>query len=266
MSNYVYHYTDLNALKGIVSLHPKKLTFWGSRYDCMNDPQDYLFALQVVLPKILNSIEKRKDILYEEKEDNPTYPYIVSFTENEDDDFMWKHYKAEVCLEIDTESFTPWLTDGKIIKAFWGKCKYASEKALDDAFFQSWQDSLQYIDNIPSMARHACVYIKRDAFKPEKEWRLYMADELMPYVREHVETCNAERPQDVKVKCVRNGDIILYKEFQIEANALKRIIINDTDWAHFQKVKKHAELLLAINGFFPNDVQIEQTKRYPIEV
>lgn len=275
MPDRVYHYTSIDALVGIlkkeeieVSSGKKKyqssLTFWGSRYDCMNDPQDYLFASKVVLPKILKTIEQCKEISEDLKEDNDAFPYIVSFSEKRDDDSMWKHYKAEVCLEIDTRYLSPWIQENGTIKGFWGKCVYAKEQDIDESFFESWQKSLQYIENIPSMARHACVYIKRDAFKQEQEWRLYLADEFLPHIKANGEIYYTEQPQDIKVKFVREKDIVFYKEFRIEAKALKAIIVNDTDWEHFHKVKKHIEVLLMDRGFFPEDILIEQTSRYPL--
>ncbi len=276
MLEHVYHYTSLNALAGILKKEEMKnssgkakmkssLVFWGSRYDCMNDSQDYLFASEVVLPKIMKSIEKRKDITEDLKENNDAYPYIVSFSENEDDDSMWRHYNADVCLKIDTSYLFPWIEEDGVIKGFLGKCIYAKEQDIDEKFFESWRNSLQYLENIPSMARHACVYIKRDAFKIEKEWRLYLSDEKLPHIRPNGDCYYTEQPQDVKVKSIRDNDIVFYKEFRIDAKALKGIIVNDTDFEHFHKVKKHIEVLLMSKGFYPEDISIEQTSRYPLK-
>ena len=276
MPKYVYHYTSLEALVGILKKEEFKdsagkpnsknaLVFWGSRYDCMNDPQDYLFASQIVLPKIMKSLEQREDIAEDLKENNDAYPYIVSFSENEDDESMWIHYNAEVCLKIDTQYLSPWITEDSVIKGFWGECVYTKEQDIDESFFESWRKSLQYIENIPSMARHACVYIKRDAFKKEREWRLYLSDETLPHVRSNGDCYYIEQPQDVKVKFVRDNDIVFYKEFWIDARALKGIIINDTDFEHFHSSKKHIEILLQSRGFYPEDILIEQTSRYPLK-
>jgi hypothetical protein len=275
MPEHVYHYTSLDALVGILKKEVtndssgntktlSSLTFWGSRYDCMNDPQDYIFASKVVLPKVIKSLEQRDDINDDLKENDEMFPYIVSFTENRDDELMWKHYNADVCLEIDTNYLSPWIQDKEWIKGFWGKCIYAKEQDIDDKFIKAWRNSFQYIENIPSMARHACVFIKRKAFEPENEWRLYIADENSSYIRTNGDIDNFEHPKDVKVKVVRDKDIVLYKEFRIDAKALKGIIINDTDFEHFQRVKKHLEVLLISRGFYPKAIQIEQTNRYPL--
>lgn len=274
MEKYIYHYTNLDALRGILKQeeidtskgkkHESSLTFWGSRYDCMNDPQDFMFASNVVLPKIQKALEGRNDILEEHKEVNKGYPYIVSFTENRDDESMWKHYHAEVCLELDTKYISPSIEKEGIIKCFYGKCLYAKESEIDEKFIESWEKSQQYIDNIYSMAQHACVFIKRKAFERENEWRLYIADEKLPHIKLNGETYYTEQPQEVKVKCIRNRDIVFYKEFRIVPEALKGILVNETDWNRFHSVKKHIEILLESKGFCSKDIVIDQTERYPL--
>ena len=274
MPDFVYHYTSLEALVGILKKEEVKdskekikdsssLVFWGSRYDSMNDPQDYLFASQVVLPKIMDAIKNSEDLTEVQKETNTLFPYIVSFSENKDDESMWTNYNADICLKIDTKYLSPWIQEGEIITGFWGKCEYAKEEDLDEAFFKKWKNSIQYIENISSMAQHACVYIKRYNFRQENEWRLYMGDEILPQPCLDGTVYNTETPQNVKVKCIRNKDIVFYKEFKINGEALKGIVVNDVDYEHFSRVKKHLEILLVSRGFNPTQIKIEQTNRYP---
>ena len=271
MDNLVYHYTNMNAFVGIIggnnndSNTAANLTFWGTRYDSMNDPQDYIFASRVVLPKFKKAIENMNSLTEEETEDVESFSYIVSFSENRDSEFMWKHYKAEICLELDSSLFSPWTAKEEKINGFWDKCEYAEESDIDDVFFEKWRKSKVYLKNLNDMARHACVYIKRKAFEPEKEWRLYMADGALSHFKSNGESCKMEQPQDVKVKYIRDNDIIFYKEFVLPSQALKGIIVNDRDWDHFQKVKKHIEVLLRKRGFFPEDITIKQTNCYPLE-
>lgn len=270
MGKLVYHYTDMNAFVGIVGGYKNGekesagLTFWATRYDGLNDPHDYLFASTVVLPKIRKAIMDLDNQDEEVVEDVESYPYIVSFSENRDSDFMWKHYKADICLELDSEYFTPWIKENGRIKAFCDKCVYAEEDEIDDAFIEKWKNSLIYLKNINDMARHASVYIKRAAFKDEKEWRLYVSDGVQSQFKYNGESYINEIPQDVKVKCVRDKDIILYKEFNIPKEALKGVIVNNVDLDSFQKVKRHIKLLLTMKGFFLGDIYIQQTNRYPL--
>lgn len=267
----VYHYTNMQAFVGIVGNNSKsdgvaqKLTFWGTRYDSMNDPLDYMFASTVVLPKIKKSIEQMKELDDEESEDVESYPYIVSFSELRDSEFMWDHYKAGICLELDSNCFLPWIQEKGKINAFWDKCEYAEEDEIDEAFIKKWKESKVYLKNLNDMARHACVYIKRKAFEQEREWRLYIADHVLSHFKANGESCRMEQPQNVKVKCVRDNDIILYKEFLLPAEALKGIIVNDRDWTHFRKVKKHIEVVLRENGFCLENIAIKQTNCYPLK-
>lgn len=269
--NLVYHYTDMQAFVGIVGGYSEhegvdtRLTFWGTRYDSMNDPLDYLFASQVVMPRIMESVVKMEELEEEESEDIISYPYIVSFSEQRDSEFMWKHYNADICLELDPNCFSPWLEENGSIKAFWDKCEYAEEYEIDESFVKKWRESKVYLKNINDMARHACVYIKRKAFEQEKEWRLYMTDCILPHFRANGNSHEMEQPQNTKVKCVRDNDIILYKEFPLPGKALKGIIVNDRDWSHYQKVKKHIEVLLRKCGFYPEDISIKQTNCYPLK-
>jgi len=263
----VYHYTNLEALNGILNGQQQRecsLNFWGTRYDSLNDSQDYIFAKNVVLPKILKAIEKEECLNEEKKEINHIFPYIVSFSENKDDEFMWQHYNAEVCIVVDSTYFSPWIIEEGVIKGFWGKCDYVNENNIDKSFFQKWKSSIQHIENISSMAQHACVFLKREAFKKENEWRLYLGDEIniKGYADGNIE--EVETPQDIKVKCIRNKDFILYKEFKINYKALKGIIINDVNIEHYRSVKKHLEILLLSRGFDLSKILIEQTNRYPL--
>ena len=98
MENLIYHYTDLNALISIVGR--ESLTFWGSRYDCMNDPLDYQYAINRLLQPMMNVAKED----FKEQSTSPileelrTLPYIVSFSKKEDDFLMWRMYNAKVSL------------------------------------------------------------------------------------------------------------------------------------------------------------------------
>lgn len=259
--SHLYHYTSLQALIGIIQ--KKKLLFRGTRYDSMNDPVDYTFAADVVIPKLLSVLEKEKKLNDEETDYCEMYPYTVSFSENKDDESMWKHYGSDVSLEIDTSTFYPKYDINEKIKFFFDKCIYVNEEQLETAFITKWQESLQFT-NIPAIVQYACVYIKRDAFQREKEWRIFTADYRTGLMGKDGVFYETEIPQDVKVSMIREKDIILYKEFEFPMEALTGIIINDNDPFHFHKVKKHIQLLLISNGFPPGKIKIRQTCNYPL--
>ena len=259
--SHLYHYTSLQALTGIIQ--KRKLLFRGTRYDSMNDPVDYTFAADVVIPKVLLALGKEKNLNEEDTDYSEMYPYIVSFSENKDDELMWKHYGSDVSLEIDTSYFYPKYDINDKIKFFFDKCVYANEEELITAFITKWQESIPFT-NIPAIVQYACVYIKRDAFRRENEWRIFAADYRTGLMRKDGTFYETEMPMDVKVSMIRGKDIILYKEFEFPMEALTGIIINDNNPSHFHKVKKHIQLLLIANGFPFEKIQIRQTNRYPL--
>lgn len=269
MSELVYHYTKLDALVGIlqsVKGEEQNLIFWGTRHDCMNDPEDYTFAADVVVPRMIESIKDMEELDESESEYVEDIPYIVSFTENKDDDFMWLFYKAEVALELDANVLDSLNGKSGIISMFWDKCEYVEEDKLDDAFINKWKEARTYLSNLPTMAQHTSVFIKRKAFEREREWRLYSSASKLYMVTEEHGVDNIETSVNpVNVKCVSDGDIILYMEFKIPREALKGIIINDVDVKRFHKIKKHIEVLLAKKGISSKTISIRQTNRYPLK-
>lgn len=96
MPEFIYHYTSYRALLGIIN--KDELVFHGSRYDCMNDPNDCTFASRIVLPQVLQSIENDPHFTSKEKDFIEAFPYVVSFSENEDEESMWHHYGSQICL------------------------------------------------------------------------------------------------------------------------------------------------------------------------
>lgn len=46
---FLYHYTKIDAA---ISIIKNGLCFWGFRYDSMNDPTDYVFARDTILPQL----------------------------------------------------------------------------------------------------------------------------------------------------------------------------------------------------------------------
>lgn len=266
MPSSVYHYTSLQGLLGIIQ--PKKLEFHGSRYDSLNDPLDCTFAKQIVLPKILAELEKDKKLSEKEKEYVELFPYIVCFSENYDDENMWKHYGSQICLEL----------DNNIIKTFYeypfhndfihyNKCVYCNEDELDKTFLSKCEHLNFDFDNIPVTAQIAMGFIKRDAFKRENEWRIICFD-AMGFTssndeKDYCSFTDCEIPNDV-FSYIRGKDIVLYKKICLPQKALKGIIINETDPTHYIITKNHINLILTQNIYPIEKIYVRQSKRYPL--
>lgn len=97
----VFHYTSERALFGIVQ--KDGLHFRASRYDCMNDSEEYKWLYEPLKVRISEEQGLPKDEvnnLYEK------FPYVISFSEREEEVAMWAKYGGGgngVCLVLNKE-------------------------------------------------------------------------------------------------------------------------------------------------------------------
>jgi len=249
----------------------ENLCFHGSRYDCMNDPTDFIFARDTIIP-CLKERYGEKDL---EDAINP-YPYIVSFCKSEDDPLMWRLYKAEVALVLDAETFpfTQWdnWNNVKVNDIYLhGDVHYAahSEDVLIEAEKLNAK-GIQKSDNvIDDYLMNAIVFIKHKSYQVENEYRLAKYDYdsfIMSYDENTENKCSeydGEIFDDVNIRDAKNGDIRLYKEFCLPKDSLIGIIIHTYDQHKFESIKTHLALFLQKKRINPNKVDIKRTKAFP---
>ena len=257
------HYTTIQALLGI--LKKEHLCFWGTRYDSMNDPTDYIYSRDIIIPELLKSL---KGTRFENHEPDDAYPYIVSFCKKNDDFNMWRMYRSEVSLELNRKIVEEFL-DSEILMTgnktiYWGDCEYpASNEELHQRFTILLNKAEQTENNIIDTAHECAVLIKRKEFANENEFRIYSLDYNLcrSYCNDDniiIEDC--EVANNIKVKGIKNCDIILYKEFHLPKKALTRIILNIGDNAMYEKTKSHLKIFLEQLGY---KLDIRQSKNGP---
>lgn len=116
-----YHYTSLEALKGILKEKPtenQELCFWATRYDCFEDTDEYFLGIETL--KRLLPIYENKYNLQEDRRIagtfekdlikgnvNLPYPYVISVSARNDNAYMWENYADHkkgvvLALNIDT--------------------------------------------------------------------------------------------------------------------------------------------------------------------
>lgn len=251
----IYHYTTLEASLNI--LQKNNICFWGTRYDSMNDPTDYIFARDIVVPLFKEEINVSNLNDYE-KDDSEAYPYIVSFSKTEDDFNMWRMYKADVALEFDRD-----LID-EIIKndtgpsfVYFQDCEYPHNNDEIHELFVNKLNSINNGQGIMLAARHAVSFIKRKEFDNEKEVRLVKFDHEGIYFN-NGEFLECEIPDNIGVKCIRDKDLVLYKEFLFPKKVLVGIIINSSD-EHFVRTKEHLGIWLHQQGY-DHEINIRKTE------
>ncbi|MBQ8361462.1 MAG: hypothetical protein IJX44_05890 [Bacteroidaceae bacterium] len=264
----VYHYTSLEALKGILSENKDQLCFWGTRYDSMNDSTDCIFAESHIIPCVKSALEEygySEDAL----EDVEAYPYIVSFSQAKDSFFMWRTYKAEIAIELDDaviKSEVGELKDGKYHSGlYYGKCRYPKDtQDMHQVFVDLFNQAEKTINSLMDTVREQLPLIKYFGFEYEQESRLFQLDyNLSIFHGESGKFIDGEIPNGIGVKCVRDHDFVFYKKFFLPIKALSGIIINCNDEKHFEKIKSHLELFLKMQGItHPIDITQSKTCKY----
>lgn len=263
----LYHYTKIDAAINIIQ---NDLCFWGFRYDSMNDPTDYVFARDIILPKLLNELSEEERGYYLN-----IYPYIVSFCKEKDSDIMWRLYQGEVALVIDQKKF-PFEE--------WNKSGDISENTLYNDVLYTTQESIEYVakklydsrnnvienEKIDEYQLSVLPFIKHKAYEMEHEYRLAKVDydslsfQYNPKSPNNCDVYDGEIPKEIHCLGSKDGQLRLYKEFHLPKESLVGIIIHSFDEAKFKIQKKHFELWLIQNGFSLKNIKIEKTQSYPV--
>lgn len=266
----LYHYTCFNALIGV--LKKEHLCFWGSRYDSMNDPTEVIYARDIVLPALIDSL-KGTDREWETKEVEDVYAYIVSFSKKEDDFNMWRLYNAEVALvinknalfnaKIGTDDENNNVLPSQIVTV--KEISYADDKDVAQVAVKLFNDSNdRHETNVETFCCEVFPFIKNEAYNIEEEVRMVCLDytgATASYNNGAPLFVDTEMPRNVKCRGSRNGSILLYKEFWVKKEALQKIVVRTHDEIYFEKVKKQLRALLVSNGY-KADLPIERTKSF----
>lgn len=259
---FIYHYTSLENVMSIIQR--EGLVFWGSRYDCMNDPFDSIYPKNILVKELeSHGFEKGNNKGF------PDYiPYIVSFSKNRDDALMWRLYNAQVCLKL-------------YRKRIENKCNFNSSN-MEECRDCSYMYKKQIIQNINEILdgrnkskedvwEKVCkesVFIKHPDFKCEGEVRAVKfnmrrdpkdkIDDIHDYM--------GKIKKDFKYKKVLyTTKIAYYKEFYFDKDTLGGIIVRANDDSEFNDIKEHLEMWLYKHGGYnvsPNFIQ--KSKRVPV--
>lgn len=229
----LYHYTNLNALMGI--LQKDALHFHGSRYDCMNDPLDYLYAKENVLPILEREYPHNFEDMIE------TIPYIVSFSKSFSmDSVMLSLYSAQAILVLESDCFPneQWEYEEELkMKVFHGDVYYSNNDRLADTAVKLYRnaewESQNYIDDF---TLYAFPFIKHFSYMHEDEYRLvgvgYKSHEVS-YDQTSPDRCIISPTQideeSVQLKDIREGKHRYFRDFPLPKKSLITIVLNISD-------------------------------------
>lgn len=117
----LYHYTNINALRGILQKDAplnQELCFWATRFDCFEDKEEFRYGIEYTRKHLMeweeqNNIMNRigQEIDADKIIASPIVPkpYIISMSMSATTDKMWEEYAAEnkgvvLDLNFDNES------------------------------------------------------------------------------------------------------------------------------------------------------------------
>jgi hypothetical protein len=260
----LYHYTNLDSAIKIIGANG--LCFHGSRYDSMNDPTDFIYARDVIIPLL-----QEKGI----EAENGLFPYIVSFCKNEDDFLMWRLYNSNVALVVESETFPKILDKEEEISEtiVHGDVHYAVKDEIVDVCERLVANpKIEFINDPQANFYFNCIpFIKNTSYKEENEYRMVRYDYIQmhfskdPNEKDGIKITEKEIPNGVFVRDVKDNDIRLYSNFNLPKEALKGIIFNTHDDALFEKQEEHMKVLLESYGYDSDKIEITKTKSFIVK-
>ncbi len=234
-NNYIYHYTNLTAFKGIV----EKEEFWATEASYMNDENEIKYGMDKIY-NILKELESKnisQDIINEIKKliNSDQYIFLLSFSLTANILPLWNRYDANagVCLKIDLIDFQNSVRTPKPfihqIPLFGGRqVLYDDNEIKKQLEYNLIKINDLYKNNKPSgipaliakqLLERFIYYLKHTAFKDEKEFRILLT------INDKFKTnkCgNINKNIDFKQK---NNILIPFIKVGFNKNAIKEIIL-----------------------------------------
>jgi len=197
----LYHYTSIDTLLKIVdNIENDKICLRATHAKFFNDPHEYDLAISLLMSSMIK-YEKQKSIkdklskninkkLFSKIGQIFGNPFILSFSENQDDLTMWRSYGSDgkgVAIGFDKEMLLEYSDSKNTINTNLIKCKY-EQKEIMDALVKYWDNfydkiSVSYDKKIGFndfsfifIMTHFSFSFKRYEYNLEKEWRLCKND------------------------------------------------------------------------------------------
>lgn len=271
----LFHYTSINALKGILCnpTSDQGLCFWATRFDCFGDNQEYklgIDAIKRLLPRLEERLQPDRRIAhsfeYDEILKNITLPlpYVVSFTNTNNSEFMWENYaehgKGIVLALDDSQRIVNEYTKHLFLRSCWYSGELTDEelyKEIENEYFNAAFNLLggplktfafTILAVFPQLfvsmiGRYLLSYvaprIKGESFKDEKETRVIYAaprmelDSLLEPYEEQLKTfpidvdAFKDAMKSEKVRIRADGKNIYYQDIYLPGTILKEVYVKD---------------------------------------
>lgn len=273
----LYHYSTIDALLNMVQTDGQ-LHFWATRYDYLNDGEEFKKGIEVlntIIPKIKKEFktEEAKKIsgyitelgneLKKYYKSGNTGFYVVSLSEEADSLPMWRMYGNDcngIAIGLDFDIvYHEYDKTETIGKEKLRKVSYERDKSIEHtikSIYELWKtletrEGVELANEYANIVNLLCIYIKSQHFEYEKEWRVALYDWDI-------------KPDDIEEKCYRpirfrskNGIIIPYKEISLTTNAIKSITLGPR--YDLNRCKESLKMFLKSRNINADKIKITQS-------
>lgn len=228
---YVAHYTDVNNLCSI--LKPENVALWATRYGFFEDELEYTWPFDEIKKHIQQIAE---DLKVDYDNDRATYPYILSFSNTLDSEFMWEEYTPEnrgIMLLFDKDKLYDYCN--KFIEET-GQTRYcmdvlyASDTTIHEVLAQAYnslQEAFPTVDLIDPLYDMPAFVKNKVPFERENEFRLtHCCYEIYHATPDNIDNLSPEEGSPLGLKFREfNGKKIPYIEILIPKDILVGIVL-----------------------------------------
>jgi hypothetical protein len=269
----VYHYTTLQALEGIIK--EDNIHLWATRFNKLNDPLEFIWAQQNVVPAMRSMAQKFRRTL---DHDYRIFSYIISFCKMPDILTMWRLYGNNglgVILGFDDKVIerTAQTWDDKLYENgtlsdpqakrypdYFMSVAYARKDNIQETIRNVWREYLgnQMNPDTNNEIFDICGFIKHENYAVEQEKRYIRPFyETFRMSRETVDTTTWEEDtRNVQFR-YRGEDIIPYCDVLFPKNALVEITVGYQK--NFEEIRTYATHLLREHDYDSRNIIIKRS-------
>ena len=272
MENLIYHYTDLDALQGIIG---KDICLWGTRYDCLNDPYEQMWAGDVIFKSIAQQEEFQDIPIDEIKNVFFFFFFIISFCKRPDYRNMWRLYCNDgngICLAFDKDVVINHSINNRNNNPLdrydlFDEVEYSDRTDIDDIVRKKLKkEEYNFMDEEePSQLMRIAPFIKNKEFAIEEETRYARIRDIKQICFSYNEKKGGVGDEnyymnenDCKYR-IRNNKLIPYLDIRFPAEALKEIIVGYA--LDFNNCKIYLENYLKEFGNIYDSIEIRKSKQ-----
>ncbi len=240
-------------------LQKDKIIFWATRYDRMNDPLEYFWAKEHIIPQ-MKDFANENNLNHEP--DFEMFPYVISFCKSHDNLCMWNIYCNDglgYILEFKPDIIKE-TAELALEKYKWNDIlqdvTYSHDSNLQDSIKQTYDKYTQHqTSNDTSDLFEVCAFIKRVDYNHEIEVRYMRPNHTTTeFVKGNI-CYDGEDYRNIKFRKGTAG-LIPYMEISFPKEALQGITIGYR--YDFLKEKESLELFLKQNDY--SNIEIHESK------